>query len=88
MVFCCIKLKTPSPVISALIAPGRILTSKDITYSDWMLLADFGMQHRSLPSNHFLIYFFILMFCFELIPNPFIFLQSPLGSLRAHTSLF
>ena len=88
MVFSCIKLKTPSPVISASIVPGRILISADITYSDWVLLADFGMQHRTLPSNRFSIYFFILMFCFELTPNPFIFVQSPLGSLRAHTSLF
>ena len=73
MAYNCIILVTPSPVTIALIVSSRILTSADITYSDWVFLADFGMQHRTLASNRFSVNFYILMLGFESTPTPFIF---------------
>ena len=63
---------TPYPVMMALIASGKILASADIAYPDWLVFANFGMQHQTLPSNHFLINFIILMLHIESTPTLFL----------------
>lgn len=57
MAFSCTDFVTPSPVTKALITSGKMFSSADIKYPDWVFFSDFFLQYRTLRSNFFLINF-------------------------------